>query len=360
MESKENYFKLMEEKAMKEKIKKYYEELKINPQVQKKVEEILQNKKYNTTAITPAQIQLKKLEVDKLAMIRKAVIDFENNKIIEIHGENSIGKTLLAEAITLLLNNSGRDKLANIVSRETKMQLDFEINIENCPYLHSIVFDKGKWSRSVNGTVNLTGQTGILKYYKSIGIDDIFKEVIMISDRKSYLTEKDSALFKIFFMKFFDIACADKIKEDIGSSIKHNQSQIDSLYGEKSGLVSDDGPNVLNIKISSIDKELKKTEAIGKEYVDIVTKGSEGIVKLQNEIQKLDEKKLEQDELHDKVGMVIDYQSIFDRLAEKEKDLKKEEKVLEKVQVQTDKLAEEIKSSNLMVEMLNKNIGILD
>ncbi len=345
---------------MKEKVDQYFKEFKTNPQVIKKVEEILQNEKYATKEITPAQIQLKSLEVENLINIKYAKIDFANNKIIEIKGENGIGKTLLSEDVTLLLNNFGRDSLNNIVSRETKNRLDFDITIKDNQYSHSIIIDKTKWARLENGVMNLTGQTEIMKYYKSIGMDDIFRDVVKLSDTKSYITDKDPAPLKIFFMKFFDITAADKIKEDIGGSIKYNKSEIDGLHGQKSALTTGEGPNEITIKIQAIEKDLKKHEGIEKEYTSIITKGSEGIVKLQNTIKKLTEKKLENEELLNKVETVIVNKDVFKAFAENQKEFKILNNEIDKLNNESAKHNKKIESLKIELGVIEKNIKILE
>lgn len=345
---------------MKEKIKKYFGEFKTNPQVIKKIEEILQNEKYATKEITPAQIQLKSLEAENLINIKHAKIDFANNKIIELKGENGIGKTLLSEDITLLLNNFGRDSLNNIVSRETINRLDFDITIEGKEYSHSIIIDKTKWARLENGVLNLTGQTEIMKYYKSVGMDDIFREVIKLSDTKSYITDKDPAPLKTFFMKFFDIAAADKVKDDIGGSIKYNKSDIDSLHGQKTALMTGEGPNEINAKIQTIKNDLKKHEGIEKEYTSIVTKGSEGIVKLQNTIDELIVKKVENEELLNKIETTIVNKDVFKNFLEYQKEFKILNNEIDKINDKSAKHHKEITSFQIELGIIEKNIKILE
>ena len=73
---------------------------------------------------------------------------------------------------------------------------------------------------SVNDVYVYEGESDVKDKYPLIiaRIDEIFRDVIILSDSKSYITEKETADFKIFFMSFFDIVIVDKIKEDINSS----------------------------------------------------------------------------------------------------------------------------------------------
>lgn len=347
---------------MQEKMIKYFESFKTNEQVQKKVNEILQNEKYKQESITPSQIQLKSIDTDNFVNIKKIKIDFETNKIIIIQGDNGRGKTLTTELITLMLNNYGRDKLNNLVSRETRSRLDFYIMTNDDKRNHSIVIEKGTWSELINGVVGLKKQTDIMKKYNQFGIDEIFRQVIKISDSKSYITNKEGAEFKLFFMDFYNISFADDICIDIRSSIKLNKTQIDNLHVDKARLSGndEDGPNLINVKLATIEKELSQNENIKKEYTDIITKGNEGIIKIQNNIKDLNEKKSKKDELLAKVESVVVNKDVFKNLAEKQNELKKLNKEIVKAHKLQAKYHNEVTDYEIQIEGLNKNIKVLE
>lgn len=321
---------------MKEKLQKYLEEKNFkNQDITEKCIKILESDRYKEDEIKEADITLKELSVNKFMGIDNE-IEYKN-RIINITGPNTSGKTFLAENPRMMLCNSGRTIINKLLEKETYTKLRFNVNGKE----YELAINKSGWNLYTDEdplTPFKKSQTEILKHFKAIGIDESLDKLIFIKNEGSYITEQDPAVFKEYVLGIGGTGNLTLIKKDINNKIVEYEKDIENKNGKIEGLKSDEGMNSIAFEIETLKKDVKNEKGLKDELLNITTSGADIVAKKIKELEDLKGKKSVKELIIEKIDELSGKKDVFKNHKKANDEFKKAETEYDKSEKEKDKI----------------------
>jgi hypothetical protein len=333
---------------VKEKLQKYLEEKNFkNQDITEKCMKILESDRYKEDEVKEADITLKELSVNKFMGIDNE-IEYKN-RIINITGPNTSGKTFLAENPRMMLCNSGRTIINKLLEKETYTKLRFNVNEKE----YELAINKAGWNLYTDEdplTPFKKGQTEVLKHFKAIGIDESLDKLIFIKNEGSYITEQDPAVFKEYVLGMGGTGNLTLIKKDINNKIVEYEKDIENKKGKIEGLKSDEGINSITFEIETLKKDVKDEKKLKDELLNITTNGADVVAKKLKEIEELKSKRTVKEETIERIDELSGKKDVFKNHKKANDKFKKAESEYDKLQKEKDKILKNKKEIEIELE----------